>query len=114
MTVVEWTAVATIAIAGTGTVVIPFWLQRRKQRAEVDSTTVVSWTSITAAIQKERDGLREQLDKIDERYRLRMQEIEADWEKRMAVAKQRTVDLENEVDRLRHELRGTTPETGSR
>lgn len=105
MTVVELTALATVAMASLSSVAIPVWLQRRKHRAEADSTAVVSWKSLTEAIQKERDDLRAQLAEIEDRARRRSREADADWDQRMLIAKQRITDLENEVAKLRDELR---------
>jgi hypothetical protein len=121
--VVDATAVATVVMAGVGTVFIPVWLQRRKRRAEAivaaeklraaaDATSVVSWQSLTIAIQKERDDIRAQLKESEARSRERVQEIESDWEKRMAIAKGRITDMETEIVMLRKELRIYTNDDG--
>lgn len=117
MTVVEWTAVATVLLALVGSVAIPVWLQRRKAQADASSTTVLSWQGLTESIQKERDdlrtqidGLRDQLGAIDVETRRRAREIESDWEQRMVIAKLRITDLEIETVKLRR-LLAAEPDT---
>lgn len=105
MTIVDVTTITGVAIAICGSIMIPLWLQRRKQSADTSATTVVSWKGITDALQKERDELRRQLDEIEERQRQRAKSLESDWEQRMTVAKQRITDLEIEVAALRRALR---------
>lgn len=108
MNTVEWTAVIGVLVTVLGTVLIPLWLQRRKQRGDTELADVVSWKGITEALQKERDALRGQLDAIEERHRRAAKDMEADFDQRATAMKKRISDLEDEVATLRRVLRGDT------
>lgn len=109
MTTVEWTAVLGVVVAVLGSVLIPLWLQRRKDSNDTDLAKVVSWKGITEALQKERDDLRRQLDEIEERHRRQLKDIEIDYDQRQSTMKKRISDLEDEVAALRRALRGDSP-----
>lgn len=109
MNTVEWTAVVGVIVAVLGTVLIPLWLQRRKDASDNDLADVVSWKGITEALQKERDSLRQQLDAIEERHRRQLKDIEADYDQRTNAMKKRITDLEDEVAALHRALRGDNP-----
>jgi len=106
---VDWTVILGVVAAIAGGVVVPLWLQRRKRVIADVTANVVSWTKITEALQVERDRLRAQLDVADERHRLQVKNLEADWEQRMADARSRITQLEQEVSALRSALRGGGP-----
>lgn len=108
MNTVEWTAVLGVIVTVMGTVLIPMWLARRKQRDDTDIADVVSWKGITEALQRERDALRRQLDEIEDRHRRQAKDMEVDFDQRSAAMKKRIADLEDEVAALRRALRGDT------
>lgn len=104
MDAVETTAVVSAIVAVLGSIVIPLWLNRRKNRNDNEMAGVVSWKGITAALQIERDSLREQLDGRDERHRRQIEEMEVDWERRATAMKKQITDLTDEVAALRRAL----------
>lgn len=105
-TSVDWTVILGVIASLVGGIVVPLWLQRRKRIIADATANVVSWTKITEALQVERDRLRAQLDVADERHRRQVKDLETDWEQRMADARSRITQLEQEVSALRSALRG--------
>jgi t-SNARE complex subunit (syntaxin) len=72
--------------------------------AEGGKVAVLNWTNFTAALQRERDDLREQLESIEKRHREQLKEVESDWEQRNTLLKQRITDLETDVTSLQRQL----------
>jgi chromosome segregation ATPase len=106
ITATDVTAYVGIVIAVVSSIGIPIWLARRKNQADDELGSAVSWKGLTTAIQKERDDLREQLDAIEARHRDQMKNIESDWEQRMSLARSRITQLEEEVATLKRLLSG--------
>lgn len=102
---VDWTFFVGVVVAASGGVIVPVWFQRRKQREATDTATVLSWSSMTAALQAERDKLQTRLDELEDRHRQQLKERDHDWETRMADARGRITQLEQEVTALSAMLR---------
>ena len=113
MTPVEITAIAGVTVSIITSLLVPFLLHRRAAKRAAADTEVVSWQSITAVLQRERDELRAQLDKLQGENRRIVRELDADYSAQLLNARRRITQLETEVAILRDELRrhGIDPPT---
>lgn len=105
MTPVELTTIGLAVATVISSVVVPWLLRRRQDAAAASGTNVVSWQSITAVLQKERDQLKEQVDTAAAENRRKIAELDADYTAQLGAARQRITALEGEVLRLRERLR---------
>jgi predicted nucleic acid-binding Zn-ribbon protein len=101
---VDTTAVVSAVTAILGTLVIPPWLNRRKNQKEQDMVSVVSWQGITTALQARCDSLQKRLDDSEDRHRKQVDDMEAEWNQHRAALKQQIADLMAEVGALRRAL----------
>jgi predicted nuclease with TOPRIM domain len=102
---VELTAISAVVISLTTSLLVP-WLLRRRAAARASSdTNVVSWQSITAVLQKERDTLREQLDTDQGVTRRTIRQLDEEYSAQLFTARRRITQLESEVATLYERLR---------
>jgi len=117
----DLTAVFGVIVAFATGVVVPVVLRRRAARLDAlkasADTEVVSWTSLNKAITlerdrstMERDKLRKELDQVEDEHRRKIRDLEADYTKQLAAAKDRITALEAEVDGLYRRLYGREPD----
>jgi Skp family chaperone for outer membrane proteins len=113
--VVGITAIAAVLISLLSVLVIPYVARQRRLTQSADSNQVVSWQSITKAIQDERDKLKQELDLLEEEHRTKMRVMQNDYETKihtmqteydsqMATANQRIRELESDVNRMAHQI----------
>lgn len=106
MTPVELTTIGLAIATVISSVIVPFLLRRRAARLAATDTNIVSWQSITAVLQKERDSLREQLDEVQAQSRARIRQLDEEYSAQLLIARRRITQLESDVqvltDRLRH------------
>lgn len=107
MTIVDITALVGVVIASLSSVIVPWVLRRRQNRETEDSTELASWTSLTAALQRERDVLQQRVERIDAEYRAKMAALAQDYAVQQAemttqliAARNRITALEAEVTQL--------------
>jgi len=105
MSPVELTTIGLAVATVISSIVVPWVLRRRAAALAASDTQVVSWQSITAVLQKERDLLRDQLDAAAGENRRRIAELDADYSAQLNEARRRITGLEAEVARLRDRLR---------
>lgn len=104
MSAVDITAIAGVVVAVCAGIIVPIILYRRKQQADSDLATVVSWKGMTERLDSERDSLQRRLDESEERHRKEIQEMESDWDRRAAAMQKRITELQAEVDALGRQL----------
>jgi ribosomal protein S4 len=105
MSPVELTTIGLAVATVISSILVPWVLRRRAARLAASDTNVVSWQSITAVLQEERDKLRSQLDAAAEQNRRKIAELDADYGSQLQAARTRLTALETEVARLRDRLR---------
>lgn len=104
MDTVQITAVVGVIVAAFAGIVVPYVLYRRKQRADADLTSVVSWDKMAARLDSERDSLQKRLDESEDRHRKQIDDMEADWGRRETTLRRQIADLQAEVDALGRQL----------
>lgn len=104
MDVVGITAIAAVLISVLSALVIPYVARQRRLTQNADSNQVVSWQSITKAIQDERDKLKVELDLVEEEHRSKMRAMQADYDSQIATANQRIRELESDVNRMANQI----------
>jgi hypothetical protein len=100
MTPTETVAIVSVITTVVASLVVPWLLRRRAALKSVSDTEVVSWQSITAVLQKERDVLRSQLDVIQGENRKTIRDLDTDYANQLVVARQRITQLEAEMARI--------------
>ena len=117
MSAADLTAAFGVLVALATGVVLPVILRRRAAIKATADTEVVSWTSLNKAITlerdrstMERDKLRKELDQVEDEHRRKIRDLEADYTKQLAAAKDRITALEAEVDGLYRRLYGREPD----
>jgi septal ring factor EnvC (AmiA/AmiB activator) len=100
MDATEWTAIGTLVIGVITGLGVPFFVRQRRLTQSADSNQIVSWQSITKAIQDERDKLKSELDLVEEEHRSKMRTMQADYDAQLATANNRIRELESDVNRM--------------
>lgn len=107
-------AIGAVVVSVITSIALPYLRNRKKNVESIDATKVVSWQSLTSAIQKERDDLRKELDGIEAEYRIKFRALEEDYNSQLTAARTRIQQLENEVAQLSIRLyRNQAPPSGS-
>lgn len=105
MSPVELTTIGLAVATVISSVVVPWVLRRRAARLAASDTQVVSWQSITAVLQEERNELKRQLDAAAGENRRRIAELDHEYNAQLTEQRRRITALEAEVARLRDRLR---------
>ena len=109
---VELTAIAGVIISVSTSLLVPWMLRRRQAARAASDTNVVSWQSITAVLQKERDAfqleaksLRDELDTLQGENRRAIRALDDEYSAQLLTARRRITQLEAEVAALYERLR---------
>jgi hypothetical protein len=93
MSPTDLTAILAGVTALIGSIAIPLWLARRKERGDLDMADVTSWQGLNSA-------LRGQLDETEQRYRTQIADIRTEYNAQLKSARDRISELEQEVRTL--------------
>lgn len=119
MTPSELTTLLGVLTALLATFIWPVYLQKRKERENLEDRAEVSWESINKAIAKERDDQRAENKAMKLEHALEIEKLKAimalnakDYDKKLAEANIQIKHCNDEVNRLYRELhqgRGIPP-----
>lgn len=108
MNAADLTAVIGVVVAVIGTIVVPWALRRRKEKATAGKDIALSWASMNQALSDREARLQKRLDEIDADYIERIKTIRTDFEDQLQTertryeaelraAQKRIAELEQEV-----------------
>lgn len=107
MSPADITAISGVVVAFLSSIIVPWLLRRRSEREHLDQTDVVSWTSLTQALQSERDKLQQRNAMIDAEHQQRILRMTEEHRREMheittqlQAARARITTLEQEVAEL--------------